>query len=248
MRKLLGARADAMPRMHESLIQEKYTVRVAVQQEKLKQWEDFRNSVGPSIIDAIELHVRAGEEKAVAALNYLEDHELADDAHRTIHRAAFVRRGFFGCPVTLDDDHLWTGCAFRLSHLRYGMSAGMTAKFVCSICGTPVETCVDHQPGQLYDTLATRADDGRCSVCAETDCGHVMGTVYPSTAHGRGTHMDVHEVSLVPRPRYPLARITAMTWNLPDRDEQALARWGARLGLLNCNCCYGPCAGFSTEP
>jgi hypothetical protein len=120
----------------------------------------------------------------------------------------------------------------------------MTSEFVCAICERPVEDCDDHVMGETYEKLAIKADDGTCSICAATHCNHVVGTAYPTMAHGVGRSADVHEVSMVARPRYPQARITERTLNHLDPDENSLVRWAAENGQLNCDHCLGPCQGF----
>jgi hypothetical protein len=242
---ILGALANAMPRMREPLIEDDHLVRIAIQREKRAEWENFANALDRSVIEAVEPHVRASQSAAVAALNFLEDHELAESAHRAIHRAAFVRRGLFGCPITFGDNDLWTDCPMRISHWRLGMSVGMTTEFVCSVCECPVEDCDEHVMGETYDKLAITADDGGCSICDATDCNHVVGTAYPTKAYGVGRIADVHEVSMVARPRYPQARIVGRTLNYLDLDENPRLRWAAENGQLNCDHCLGPCDGFS---
>lgn len=242
---ILGASADAMPSMREPLTEDDHMVRIRIQQEKRAEWDHYVGGLDQSVLAAVESHVRASLAAAVSALNFLEDHELAETAHRAIHRAAFVRRGLFGCPITLEDDDLWTDCPMRMSHWRLGMSVGMTANYICSICERPVEDCDEHAMGDAYEKVATETDDGVCSVCGVAECDHVVGTAYPAIAQGMGRSADVHEVSMVPRPRYPQARITARTLNHLDLDENPQLRWAAANGQLHCDHCLGPCNGFS---
>ncbi|WP_336855458.1 hypothetical protein [Sinomonas albida] len=150
----------------------------------------------------------------VAALNYLEDHALADAAHRAIHRAAFMRRGLYGCPIVLgDDDEFWTKCSISISHLRIGMSAGLISDFECSICGLLVEDC-DHIMGEIYDKIASRDDDGTCSICEATECEHEIGKAYLTAAYANARNAMAEEVSMVARPRYPQARIVERSIDL----------------------------------
>ncbi|PUB20191.1 hypothetical protein C8K30_11716 [Promicromonospora sp. AC04] len=246
VRELLGSRAASMPMVHAPLVGSSFEVRRAIQNKKRSAWNTFRNAIDSATRDEIEPHIRRSESAAVAALNYLEDHELADVAHNAIHRSAFIRRGLFGCPITLRDDALWTECAFEMSHIRLGLSAGLLSEFECSVCGQPVEDC-DHTMGETYDKVVVQDEAGKCSHCGSTDCEHAVGAVYPIRAYADARIVRTHEVSIVNRPRYPQSRFTAVTIEQSQLGD-ARFRVAAQLGRLNCDQCLGPCGGFSVAP
>jgi hypothetical protein len=240
----MGAQADSIPTMATPLIEDDGKARVAIQRKKHAEWIEFTSTLDQELLNQIEPHIRRAEVSAVTALNFLEDHELAESAHQAIHRAAFVRRGLFGCPIVLRDNALWTDCAFKLSHFRIGFSTGLVSDFECSICDRLVEDC-DHVTGQTYDKVAERDSEGNCTVCQSTGCCHVVGAPYPVVAYGIGQKAVAHEISMVARPRYPQARFTRMTLDLPNGDGYVHLRQLAERGHLHCNDCLGPCKGVN---
>lgn len=240
---VMGAQADSIPAMPTPLVANDGKSRAAIRRRKHAEWVEFTSTLNPGLLKQVEPHIRQAEVSAVASLNFLEDHELAQIAHHAIHRAAFVRRGLFGCPILPRDDALWTDCAFKLSHVRIGLSAGLVSDYDCSICDRRLEDC-DHMTGRTYDKIAERDTEGSCTVCQSTDCDHVIGTAYPTVACGIGRKIVAHEVSMVARPKYPQARFTRMTVDLPSDVGTHLRRVAER-GQLHCNECLGPCKGFN---
>lgn len=241
----LGKHADVMPALCKPLVTEDDALRREVQRTKRSEWFDFSATIDQQTLDVVEPLIRCSESAAVAALNYLEDHELAEDAHTAIHRAAFMRRGLYGCPIVLrDDDEYWTDCSIDISHLRAGMSAGLISDFECSICGTMVEDC-DHSSGEVYEKAASREDDGKCSICEAIECEHEVGKVYPTVAYAKARNMTLEEGSLVARPRYPQARMVAKSIDLGSLADNPRVRHAAQNNALNCDGCLGPCRGFN---
>jgi len=240
---ILGTKGSSMPVIHKPLVEDD-DVRRTIQTAKRREWMEFLATIDQATLDEIEPHIRRSESSAVAALNFLEDQELAEAAHEAIHRAAFVRRGLYGCPIVLRDDELWTDCSIKLSHLRAGMSAGLVSDFECSICGRLVEDC-DHQMGAAYDKVAARNEAGKCTICDSTDCEHVVGSAYPTVAYANARNVIANEASMVPRPRYPQARMIETTVDLDDIGDDPQILQAAEHGNLNCDACLGPCKGFN---
>ncbi|MFF2318238.1 hypothetical protein ACFVTE_18465 [Arthrobacter sp. NPDC058097] len=219
-------------------------LRRQVQRQKRSEWIDFTATIDQKTLDEVEPLIRHSESAAVAALNYLEDHELAEVAHAAIHRAAFMRRGLFGCPIVLrEDDEFWTNCSISMSHLRLGTSAGLISDFECSICGKLVEDC-DHIMNEVYYKSAAHID-GKCSICGATTCEHEAGKAYPAVAYANARNMGLEEVSLVARPRYPQARIVEESVDLGPAGDDPRVRRAAQQHILNCDGCLGPCKGFN---
>ncbi|WP_271175448.1 hypothetical protein [Leifsonia poae] len=241
---LLGEIAGDIPTMHEPLIESNDVVRYRVQDEKRREWETFHSRLNAELLDAIERHARQAEALAVAALNFLEDHELADEAHRAIHQTGFVRRGLFGCPIVLRDDDFWSTCPVSISHCRVGMSAALIGDFECSICGRLVEDC-DHQMGAAYPKVASVDSDGTCTICGARQCEHAPGAEYMLIASSNGRNLVIDEVSRVSRPRYPQARFVAWTIDLEEAANDENVRQAAHDGMLRCDICLGPCAGLN---
>ncbi|MEV0890247.1 hypothetical protein [Promicromonospora sp. NPDC050262] len=240
---ILGDRAADMPALDFKLVEEDEGAARAIQRQKRSEWIQFRSTIDQATLDAIAPRIKKATTSAVAALNYLEDHELKEDAHRAIHRAAFVKRGLFGCPIVLRDGAYWEDCAINISHLRMGLSVGLVSDFACSICARLVEDC-DHQMGEPYPKVAER-DSGECSICEGTECEHIMGQSYLAVAYASAINAVAHEASFVARPRYPQARIVEMIRDLGETGNDPCVRAAAEQGILNCDADLGPCKGFN---
>lgn len=241
---LLGDRAPSMPALDFALIEPDEDARRAIQRDKRAQWIEFWSATDQSTLDAIEPHIKKSVNAAMDALNYLEDHELMEEAHAAIHRAAFLKRGLFGCPVVFRDDEYRTDCPINISHLRMGVSAGLVSDFECSICGELVEDC-DHQMGQLYPKVASRTDEGTCTICDSVHCEHSEGEILLVQAHANALNIRAAEVSFVARPRYPLARIVEESKDMGPLHDDPRLRDAAKHGNLNCDADLGPCKGFN---
>ena len=241
---LLGDRADTMPTIDFALVETDDNARRAIQRDKRAQWVEFQEGTDQATIDEIETHIKKSVSSAMAALNYLEDHPLRERAHEAIHRAAFLKRGLFGCPIVLrDDDGFWTDCPIKISHLRMGVSAGLASDFECSICGRLVEDC-DHQMGYYHPKVAERDAEGTCTICGETECEHTPGETIMVRAWANARNVKASEVSFVARPRYPLARIVERAKDMGNAGEDQMVQLAAKQGHLNCDEDLGPCKGF----
>lgn len=242
---LLGKLAGRIPTLPETLVEKDEDVRRTIQREKREEWIVFSANVDQTTLDAIEPHLSNAVASAIEALNYLEDHELMEDAHSAIHRAAFLKRGLFGCPIILrDDDEYWSECPINLSHLRMGVSAGLVSEFECSICGELVEDC-DHQMNKFYPMVTTRGNDGKCNFCKAEHCEHPDGESFLTQAYASARNIKPIEVSFVARPRYPLARIYGESKDLGALGEDSRIRYAAAHGDLHCDADLGPCKGFN---
>ncbi|MFF1875670.1 hypothetical protein, partial [Kitasatospora herbaricolor] len=241
----LGPRAHNMPSSYRPLETDDEELRRAVQHQKRSEWDAFAETIDQPTRDALEPHIRRSEAASVAALNYLEDHPLAETAHEAIHRAAFVRRGLFGCPVVLrDDGEFWSDCSINMSHLRAGMSAELVSEFECSVCGRLVEDC-DHFPNGVYDKIAGKDAAENCTICQAIECEHELGKSYPVVARAMARSMAAEGMAMVPRPRYPQARMVEQSMDLGTDGEDEQLRQLSRQGHLHCDGCLGPCKGFN---
>ena len=241
---ILGDRASSMPILFTPLMEKDEEVRRAVQCEKRAEWIEFQADLDQVTLGAIEPHIAKSVSAAIAALNYLEDHELMEEAHEAIHRAAFVKRGLFGCAIVLRDDEFWSACPINLSHLRMGVSAGLVSDFECSICGELVEDC-DHQMGQFYPKVANRDVEGKCSLCEAVHCEHEKGESFQVEAYASGRNIRTGEISFVARPRYPLARVVEESKDMGAAGNEPRVRHAAEHGDLNCDGDLAPCKGFN---
>jgi hypothetical protein len=193
-----------------------------------------------------ETAARAALSSAVDAFNYLEDTTLADRAHNMVHRVGEFVGGLYGCWLEYDKGDWLRTCPVVISHLRVGNSVGFTARWLCSICRRDVsdpDGC-SHMPGRTYEVEAT-TNDGLCSICGSTPCDHRPGARYSVVAGTMVEEADLHETSLVARPRDPLCRCDAIevSNDLLIRDLGHQPRPSER---IRCNECIGVCMGFTS--
>lgn len=237
---LLGDKAELIPPVFEPFVLDDDSRRREIQLQNVRLWNDFRTTVPETLLEEVEPHAKAAVREAVRALNFLEDHELAETAHEAIHRTSFLKRGLFGCPIVHRDGQYWTDCPVNMSHLRVGFSAGLVSDFDCSICGRAAEDC-DHQMNELYEKERLLIG-GKCSICGAEDCEHEDGRAYLVPARGIARNVIAQEVSMVTRPRYPQARIAEQSLDLELTAEGERL---ARAGFLSCDADLGPCKGFN---
>jgi hypothetical protein len=171
--------------------------------------------------------------------------DLLDGAHMLVHRIGEMVGGLFGCLFTYDDGRWYEQCPVSLMHVPLGNSPGISMLYGCSVCDGDPSRCT-HDFGLLYERIAETID-GVCSVCEEKECEHAIGATYPVKAYPRRRSLEVHEISLVPRPRDPLARITART--VDDRDLRAILGFAPTPHVpVMCDTCMYVCEGFRTAP
>lgn len=215
-------------------------------------------------LDAAEAAGRQGVVAAADAYNFLEDalwdlpeetrvvdaqerdlgslREVLERSHALVHVLGDLVGGLFGCELAYDNGDWFDECVVSLLHIRYGNSMGFTARHLCTVCGEDFTGC-PHARGRSYGVVVARREGGECNVCDARDCTHRPGEVVEVSAQSVMADIDLREVSLVPRPRDPLARITARQVD-PARLEDALrTRVGAGMRLLGHDCMY-QCEGF----
>jgi hypothetical protein len=240
----LGEIAASMPVVHSPLTLSDRRARIAIQEQKAREWVAFNESVPDEIVEKVAPHILRSEASAVAAFNFLEDHELAETAHAAIHRAAFMRSGFTGCAVYIRDDQVWTKCSMQIHQIRVGASMGIESDFECSICGLMVEDCDAHMAGQPYPKVAAMTGDGKCNICDGDTCAHEVGESYEVIAYGNAKNIKMGEASIVDRPQYPMARIREHELDFGDVSEQPGLVADIERGELHCQECLGPCEGL----
>ncbi|MEY9966573.1 hypothetical protein ABIA33_004638 [Streptacidiphilus sp. MAP12-16] len=190
----------------------------------------------------LEEVARRSLNQAVDAFNFLEDSHLSDLAHRHAHEVAALTSGLFGCAFEYREGTYWDVCPVSLMHQRWGMSMGFTAIRMCSICSEDLDTC-PHLLGTRYQVTVTRTDEGQCNVCGTQECPHKVGQsvgAYPYPVMADGA---IHEVSMVSRPRDPLARLNKIEISM-DLLTKTLGKepTGQK---ITCYRCLHPCSGFT---
>lgn len=193
--------------------------------------------------ESLKTRLRTALGLASDALNNLEDDEQSDAAHDHLHRVGKAVGLLFGCPVEFENDSYWSTCKVSLAHSRWGFSIGMTARRLCSHCGMNIDEC-EHLLDQPYEYMVEFDEHGLCTHCVRTDCGHTAGEVILTRPWGRVAEADLHEVSVVRRPRDPLARATRV--ELDIGHLRAFLGPGVDEGQLNCTRCVEPCPGFTS--
>jgi hypothetical protein len=192
----------------------------------------------------VERLARDALSSAVRAFNLLEDFPEADDAHRLIHELGMFVSRHFGCEIVLKEG-LWRwSCPVIMSHLRFGQSAGFTAKRICSICGEGIMS--DRCPHMLSQTYKVAVEDVAHCPCGSENCTrHQLGTAieaYPTVIINEA---DLEETSWVARPRDPLARIRAVSYT----TEQMTSLMGGAeippvMEIIECFHCRQACTGL----
>jgi hypothetical protein len=171
--------------------------------------------------------------------------DVIDQAHSMVHRAGELVGGLFGCALKHTDRGWFDACPTQLMHVRLGQSPGMIVKLACSVCNSDPGDC-PHKLGEVYDAVAARHGD-QCTICGESEqCGHTVGSVYPTVAGVLHRDLELREVSLVPRPRDPLARIKERSIDPQELIDQ-FGRVPDSRASLRCHGCMYPCEGVRRE-
>jgi hypothetical protein len=214
-----------------------------------REWREMCSDIlGISFAEskaAAESSARSALDNAVAAFNCLEDHPLGELAHQHAHLVAELVGGMFGCRIRMDDGVYWDECPLSLMHQRWGFSIGFTSTRICSICRADIDVC-PHLIGHLYPVIIEKDREGRCNGCGRTDCTHAPGRTLDVTPVAIHDSVDLHEVSMTPRPRDPLARVKGIAL---DTDMLTAALGRRPCGeVLSCYRCLNPCSGFVVPP
>ena len=203
---------------------------------------------GARSLARLEEQARGALDAAVDAFDYLEDTDLAGDAHAWAHTIGEMVAGLFGCRAKRENDRWFDVCRLSLMHLRVGLSAGFVARRLCSICDrdqSSLPAC-GHTHGVFYSRIAARRADDSCTICGNLKClSHTPDETYPVLACAQIRNVDrLDDVSPVPRPRDPLARHTAI--EIPAYAVADLPNHDAQNASLYCEWCVAPCTGFTS--
>lgn len=191
-------------------------------QEKLQEGSrTVRNAI--EMLDAVHLpgeperRARRGLGILRSAVNWLEDSDHFDHAHKVLDEAGRQVRTTFGCNLAFEPDEGYIQtCPVALAHNRVGCSSGfIIEESECSICRKDPEDC-DHIAGQLY---------------GEEACGREI------------TKADLMEVSLVSRPKQPDARLDSVPVTLEELERELGSEF--RYGMpVSCDRCLRKCSGM----
>lgn len=196
----------------------------------------LRERAQPSFDDPLpgESNSRQALVHAAAAYRYLRRGPFEPGAHLQLHRIAEIVGGIYGCWYEFKDGRWMDTCLLSMAHTKMGLSAGWTARRVCSICKQDVSDC-EHHPDWLYPVEAARASD-RCNVCDEERCDHAVGETYLVRPQVKLDSPVIREVSLTPEPRDPSLVITSM-----EADPQPPPPTSDDYRRRCLSCLSGPC-------
>lgn len=186
---------------------------------------------------------RAALTDFAGAMNWLEDTPEFEVAHYRLDEAGRWLRERFGCWLERDGETYNRTCPADLAHIRVGFSPGMRdVTRMCSVCGLDPRRC-RHVTGKMY-MAPRRLIADRCNQCHLTNCDHEDGEVGPVACYHVITEVGhLHEVSIVPRPAQPMARLRRVRVRTEDLDAQLGSRgWVAGMEV-SCDKCLTACRG-----
>jgi hypothetical protein len=190
-----------------------------------------------------ENEARQAIDSAVRAFWWAEDSEIEEAQHELMHRIGCWTRKNFNCHLGFDEEGYYRECPLDIAHTRVGMSIGFIANRVCSLCGNDLSEC-PHMPGRAYWERGGAGPTGKCRVCREASCHHRPDRLYRAQVVSIVESGKLREISFVPRPANPEARLTRIP--VPTEDlAEALGPSFMRGITVSCDKCLGPCPGFS---
>ena len=205
--------------------------------------EAVEGQAGAQPPDHAEKNARAALALFARSLDWAEDTSEEDEAHRLMDQAGTWVRETFGCQVTRSGTSYRQTCPVALAHNRIGMSIGGTAKRLCSLCGEDLSEC-EHVPGTSYLVPGGASSLGWCRVCLQETCNHASNETYRVPVAGIIKKMDLVEVSLVPKPAQPEARIMEMSIPISELIE-ALGDEFVPGDEVSCDACLLECKGLT---
>jgi hypothetical protein len=240
LRNRLDSFDECMRRLKSRLLDAQWEAALQNIADSFNWLDDARQDLGQEqLVDVTSFTGQSTTSRSIGA--------LVDLAHAAVHSAGELAGGLFGCRMIYDNGRWYDECVVELLHLRFGNSVGMRVRYECSVCGNDPGDC-EHQPGQAYLVHAAHNIDGKCTVCDVRECtAHQLGNAYDVIADAKIIDPKLYEVSITPRPRDPLARISGRSvetddlrirlGRIPDSDDVVLD-----------HACMYPCRGFREMP
>lgn len=230
--------------LHTAALGERISRRRAAAQSLLRESrEAVEGHADAQSLDHAEKDARAALALFARSLDYAEDTEEEDEAHRLMDQAGAWVRETFGCQLTRSGTRYSQTCPVALAHNRIGMSIGGTAKRLCSLCGEDLSEC-EHIPGISYLVPGGASSLGWCRVCLQEACEHTPDQTHRVPVVGIIKEMDLVEVSLVPKPAQPEARIMEMSIPVSELIE-ALGDQFVPGDEVSCDACLRECSGLT---
>lgn len=230
--------------LHEEALAEQISRRRTAAQSLLQDAREAveRQADAPSV-DQAEKDARAALALFARSLDWAEDSDEEEKAHQLMDQAGTWVRETFGCQLTRSGTRYSQTCPVALAHNRIGMSIGGTAKRLCSLCGEDLSEC-EHIPGTSYLVPGGISSLGWCRVCLQEDCEHTPDQTHRVPVIGIIKKMDLVEISLVPKPAQPEARIMEMSIPVSELME-ALGDEFVPGSEVSCDACLLECNGLT---
>jgi hypothetical protein len=224
--------------LHRNYI--KQTV-IEYRQQAVRQYRYAKKLAGSSK-ELAENTARSAIESAAHAFWWAEDTEMAEDQHILMHQIGRWVRKTFGCYFTYENSEYKSKCYLSIAHKKIGFSVGFIANRICSICGEDLSEC-PHQRDRSYWVKGGPRTNRPCAVCVNDNCNHRPDHLYRAGVVSIIKSGEIREVSLVPRPANPDARLT----EIPISTRDLIDHFGDEFvpGLpVSCDKCLSPCGGF----
>jgi hypothetical protein len=191
-----------------------------------------------------EAEGRAREALRAAAETYwfAEETELAAAEHEYLHEIGRWTRENIGCQLNCEGSNYSTSCPVLLADKRFGLSVGIVARVVCSICGENLSEC-SHRRSRLYWVKGGPTAFGPCRVCGKAKCEHKSEELYKALVVGIMKDSVLEEASFVDVPADPLARQTKLDIS-HDRLRELLGAAFTPGVPVNCDHCLDPYHGL----
>jgi hypothetical protein len=202
-----------------------------------------RKSSHRKMTQRAERDAREGLRLYAGSLDWAEDTQWEDEAHRRMDGAGRWVRSTFGCNLARTGSSYKQTCPVAIAHNRLGLSVGGVARVrLCSLCGNDVSEC-EHLPQTAYLVPGGQDDLGWCRVCLKESCNHSPNEEYRVSVVSIIREMEVEEVSLVSKPAHPEARFVEI--GIPASDLLAELGEGFVPGMdVSCDKCLKPCSGL----
>lgn len=170
--------------------------------------------------DELHAELRRSMHTLRGAMNYLEYQDAAgfEAAHARLDAAGRLAREEFsdGCQLAYHDGIYHQECPVALAHNRIGLSPAIKIKAMeCSICRSDPDDC-DHIRGREY---------------GGQKCLHVV------------TEGDIMEISFVGRPAQPDARISSVSIQMNELQQNLGAEFQPGIPIT-CDMCLSSCNGI----
>jgi len=232
-----GSSDDLMEEHVRRMVRERRDTAEGLRSEAARRLRGAR----PDLAEAERL-ARSALESYARSLDWAEDTDMEPEAHRLMDRAGRWVNATFGCSITWDGSNYQRDCPVDLAHNRIGLSVGGVAKRKCSLCGRDVSEC-EHLPGVAYLVPGGAEELGWCRICLKEECDHTPDDVERVSLVSIIYDMELEEVSFVPKPAQPEARLTSITLSTAELIED-LGPGFVPGEALRCERCAGTCAGL----